>query len=143
MLMCIDIDIDKKTDVHLNLDYIIKHFSNYSDKSFRIYARKNELGNWCNYHVFLTSKKMEYRNKDTVSFMIDNFCDFYYTAHSYIRGFCVRLNNKFDNLSKYEYVCTLNDKYEDQELVNLVKLHESLIEKYSKLDICYPKQDVL
>jgi hypothetical protein len=77
--------------------------------------------------------------------MISNFCDFYYTVHTYIRGFCVRLNNKFKTQNKYEYICTLNaDRVsENPELVELVKLHEKLIEKYSKLDICYPKSNDL
>jgi hypothetical protein len=86
--------------------------------------------------------------------MISNFCDFYYTVHTYIRGFCVRLNNKFKTQNKYEYICTLNagrvseqgtinSEQENPELVELVKLHEKLIEKYSKLDICYPKSNDL
>lgn len=147
------IDIDGGFDV----DKIIKHFSEpkeLKEMTFRIYGRKNELNNFCSYHIFCTSKKMEYRNKDTISFMISNFCDFYYTVHTYIRGFCVRLNNKFKTQNKYEYICTLNadrvseqgtitnsKEQENPELVELVKLHESLIEKYSKLDICYPKDD--
>lgn len=145
-LMVIDIDGG------FNVDKIIKHFSELKEMSFRIYGRKNELNNFCSYHIFCTSKKMEYRNKDTISFMISNFCDFYYTVHTYIRGFCVRLNNKFKTQNKYEYICTLNaDRISEQgtinlenpELVELVKLHESLIEKYSKLDICYPKNNDL
>jgi hypothetical protein len=141
-LMVIDIDID--IDGCFDVDKIIKHFKMIGDNlSFRIYGRKNELNNFCSYHVFCTSKKMEYRNKDTISFMISNFCDFYYTVHTYIRGFCVRLNNKFKTQNKYEYICTINKEQENPNLVELVKLHESLIEKYSKLDICYPKNNDL
>jgi hypothetical protein len=145
-LMVIDIDIDQGSDEQFDVDKIIKHFSEIKEMSFRIYGRKDELNNFCAYHVVCTNKKVGFRNKETISFMIANFCDFYYTIHSYIRGFCVRLNNKFNTPNQYEYAGrvseqgTINKENEDQDLVKLVELHESLIEFYSKSEICYPKK---
>jgi hypothetical protein len=136
-LLIIDIDGDKNHK-YTNIEDIKNHFSNYIGFSFMIYGRKNDLNNYYSYHVFCTNKKFKYRDKETASFMINNFCDFYYTVHSYIRGFCVRLNNKFKNNNKYEFICSINDKNEDIELVKLVTLHEKLLNTYSNLDICYP-----
>lgn len=128
------IDIDEK-----NIDEIISHFNKHHiNESFRVYNRMNDCG-VSSFHIFLTSRKVEYRNNESVSFMLSNFCDFYYAIFSYIRGFCVRLNNKFLSSNKYEYMCTINEYNEDPELVKLVELHETLLEKYSKLDCCYPK----
>lgn len=133
------IDIDQGSE-QLDVDKIIKHFSEIKEMSFRIYGRKDELNNFCAYHVFCTNKKVGYRDKETISFMIANFCDFYYTIHSYIRGFCVRLNNKFKTPNQYEFICKINADQEDLDLVKLVELHESLIKFYSKGEICYPKK---
>jgi len=139
-LMVIDIDVDE-TSTFNSIDKIIKHFSEIPNSSFRIYGRKDEENNFCAYHVFCTDKKVVYRDKNSIQFMITNFCDFYYTVHSYIRGFCVRLNNKFKTANEYEYICTIinGQEEEDQDLVKLVKLHESLIKKYKIGEICYPK----
>lgn len=145
-LMVIDIDQgstgDSEQSEHLDIDKIIKHFKKQKEMSFRIYGRKNELNNFCAYHVFCTNKKVVYRDKETISFMIANFCDFYYTVHSYIRGFCVRLNNKFKTPNQYEFICKINAENEDPELVKLVELHENLINFYSKGEICYPKNNL-
>lgn len=138
-LLMLDIDMEKNSNNFLEINSLKSHFLDHNDSSYRIYGRKNEINEYCSYHVFCTNKKYEYRNKNTISFMINNFSDFYYNVHSYIRGFCTRLNNKFVNNSKYEFICTINEEFEDYELVELVKLHEELIDKYSQTDICYPK----
>lgn len=128
-LLIIDIDNSK-----LSSEDLQKHLSQHSSESFTVY--QNNKGG---YHVFCTSKTFDYRNSETVSFMLQNFCDFYYTAHSYIRGFCVRLNNKF-NSSKYSFEFDINSQNAKQELVHLVKFHEQQMEVYMKLDCAYPKE---
>ena len=117
------IDIDKTT---LNQTEIIDLFSKYTSNSFTIYSNNNN-----NYHIFCTSKLTDYRNKNTIEFMLNNHSDFYYTIFSYIRGFCVRLNNKFiGDSSTYKFVCHINHHNSIEYLNSLVLLHEKLINKY-------------
>lgn len=86
-LLVIDID-----NCRLSQETLVKHFSEMND-TFTIY-KSNKKPN--NYHVICTSRPFEYRNKDTIKFMLDNYCDYYYSIFSFIRGFCIRLNKKFN-----------------------------------------------
>lgn len=127
-LMIIDID-----DKSLSETDIINNFSLKKD-SFSIYSSRN------GYHVFCISKKMKYRDRETISFMIDNFCDFYYSVHSYIRGFCVRLNQKFDeNEFPYKFIKIIDNGNIDQGLLELTNKHYKFTEHYSKGECCFPK----
>jgi hypothetical protein len=127
------IDIDKEKN-EITLKDIIKHFEQYNKKSFIVYS--NGKGG---YHMFCVSEKNKYRDINTVDFMINNYSDFYYTIFSYIRGFCVRLNEKFEMNTRYKFETIINEKNAMKELVDLVKYHEKLMKKYSELDCCYPK----
>lgn len=129
-LLIIDLDNPEKSELE-----IIEHFKQFKDHSFSIYSSRN------GYHVFCVSHKFEYRNLDTVKFMIDNFCDFYYSVHSYIRGFCVRLNRKFteEKGEIYKFICTTNENLADSHLLELTNKHYKLSKKYSKDEICFPK----
>lgn len=127
----IDIDKDKNTDINVDINVdinndekIIYYFSKLSE-TFRIY--KTPRG----YHVYCTSKRFPYRDKDTISYMLNNFCDKYYCVYSYIRGFSTRLNNKFNSRGQiiYEYIGKTNGE-EDCKLVKLVNLMESKSVKY-------------
>lgn len=128
-LLTIDIDIDIDVDVDENVDInsdekIMDYFSKLSE-TFRIY--KTPRG----YHIYCTSKRFAYRDKDTISYMLNNFCDKYYCVYSYIRGFSTRLNNKFNSRGEivYEYIGKTNGE-EDSKLVKLVNLMESKTVKY-------------
>ena len=103
---------------------IMDHFSKLSE-TFRIY--KTSRG----YHVYCTSKRFPYRNRDTMEYMLSNLCDKYYCVYSYIRGFSTRLNNKFNNEGQisYKYIGKTCGE-EDPDLVKLVNLMEDKSIKY-------------
>ena len=136
-LLTIDIDIDVNIDNDNDNDNdnrgdsdekIMEHFSKLQE-TFRIY--KTSRG----YHVYCTSKRFTYRNRDTIHYMLSNLCDKYYCVYSYIRGFSTRLNNKFNNEGQilYKYIGKTSGE-EDPDLVKLVNLMESKSIKY-KYDI--------
>jgi len=70
-----------------------------SNELFMVYKSKNGL------HVFCISRRFDYRNPDTIEYMLENYTDFYYCIFAYIRGFCVRLNKKSDDDSFIETNC--------------------------------------
>ena len=120
------IDIDEPID--------IQHFNKYKDYAFRIY--KTQSG----YHVFCISDYFEYRSEFSVKFMLQNFADFYYSVFSYIRGYSVRLNPKFNE--HYPIYSDLG-VFGDPDIINsnideLVKKHYSLCDNY-KDNVCLPK----
>ena len=86
--MCFDkllmIDIDNlSNDIN-----ITSHFHKQKDYAWSIY--KSTRG----YHVFCISREFAHDDLKTVEFMLNNFCDYYYTIFSFLRGFCVRLSHK-------------------------------------------------
>jgi hypothetical protein len=92
------------------------------DKSFDIY--KTSRG----YHVFCTSNEFNYRSKEVVDYMlkfIDFKIDINYIRYCYIRGFCVRLNKKFEQGDEcnYTYVTTINKFLANKKLEASVDLH--------------------
>ncbi len=124
------IDIDTKNIPDITDKFIIDHFSAFDDKCFRVF--KSGGG----YHVFCVSEEFDYRNTETVKFMLDNFVDFYYCVYCYIRGFSVRLNKKF-----YEHTDTPlyqdmglcgNTQLVKQSLQELVDKHITLVAKYKE-----------
>jgi hypothetical protein len=122
------IDIDNKHGNSYTEDFILKHFSNIPCSTFSIF--KSVQG----YHVFCISHKFDYRNVQTMQFMIDNFSDFYYCVYSYIRGFSVRLNRKFNepnNKSLYIDLGVFGDNLcIQQDLVDLVNIHVTAAEQF-------------
>ena len=85
-LMMLDIDFK---DSYMFTDTFIKNYFNSIDNMcFVIHKSKN------GYHVFVVSKKFDYTSRESVRFMLENFCDFYYCCFSYIRGYSVRLSPK-------------------------------------------------
>lgn len=91
------------------------------DKAFKIY--KNNRG----IHAFCVSRKFEYRDLETVEYMT-KFKDqsiVNYIRFCYIRGFCVRLNKKFngEHLDNYKLITTTNSLLVVPELERLVDLH--------------------
>jgi hypothetical protein len=133
-LLMIDIDINKIDAEHrhnITDDYIINHFQQRKE-SFRIYKSIN------GYHIFCTSKKFKYRDLTSIEFMLNNMCDKYYCLYSYLRGFCVRLNRKFDEISSdpnykiYKLIAVINEKNELPEQKKKLQLVDRLIQKYKK-----------
>lgn len=118
-LLTIDIDND------IDKNIVIEHFSKIPE-TFRIFRSKR------GYHVYCTSKQFDYRSKSSVEFMFNNMSDKYYCVYSYIRGYCTRLNNKFDDCGKtlYEYVGKTGDKNEIDRLVKLTNLMLQLSKIY-------------
>lgn len=110
-LLTIDIDKD------IGDDNIIEQFSRIPE-TFRIYRSKR------GYHVYCTSRIFQYRSKESVDFMLNNNSDAYYCVYSYIRGYCTRLNNKFENCGEkiYEYIGKVGNKQEIDRLVRLTDL---------------------
>jgi len=95
-------------------------------ETFRIYKSKR------GYHIYCTSKSFDYRSKQSVELMFNNFCDPYYCVYSYIRGYCTRLNNKFNSacLQIYKYIGKIGTSDENERLVYLVNLMEKYSNKY-------------
>jgi hypothetical protein len=122
------IDIDNKSAEFIDDKFIIEYFGNMKTDAFIIY--KTRAG----YHVFCVSREFEYRNKETIKFMLENFADYYYTIYSYIRGFSVRLNRKFNEnleLDMYTYLGTYGEKsLIRNDLVELVNKHVEFTDKY-------------
>lgn len=116
-----------KNILMLDLDNVVLDSNTLQERlpkemSFQIY--KTAKG----YHAFCVSRKFEYRNKETVEFMYgfkDLGVDIDYIRYCYIRGFCVRLNKKFDGEKQenYKYITTTNPDKVDATLKTLVDLH--------------------
>lgn len=125
-LLMIDIDQQKNSQTFTD-NSILDHF-NFPDKCFHIFKSNN------GYHVFCISQPFIYRNEETSQFMLDNFCDFYYCVFSYIRGFSVRLNKKFNEYEVSQLYIDLgvtgNKESIDPRLQTLVHKHISLVNKY-------------
>ena len=122
-LLMIDIDRNKlDNSTEINDEFIIEYFSKKKE-SFRIYKSAN------GYHIFCTSKKFKYRSKESVKFMLDNMCDKYYCLYSYLRGYCVRLNPKFNELND-------NNKTEKiYKLLAIINKNNELHEQKKKIRI--------
>ncbi len=123
-LMMIDIDMHK---VKLHQDDIIAKFKQSKEHCFRIVKSKN------GYHVFCTSAPFPYRNQQSIQFMLEHSCDFYYSIYAYIRGYSVRLNPKFAeaNNNIYTDLGTFgNNSLLDSQLDTLVDKHLMLCNKY-------------
>lgn len=106
----------------LGCEELVERLGNHSAVSFQIY--KTTRG----YHAFCVSKTFDYRSKETVEFMYsfkDLGVDVDYIRYCYIRGFCVRLNKKFDGEAQdnYMYITTTNPEFLDPMLKGLVDLH--------------------
>jgi hypothetical protein len=119
-LLTIDID-----NPDLDLDTLKQKLSTIPE-TFRIYRSKR------GYHIYCTSREFDYRSKQSAEFMLDNFCDPYYCIYSYIRGFCTRLNNKFDceGMQIYEYIGQVGTVNELDRLLHLVNVMERYSKKY-------------
>jgi hypothetical protein len=131
-ILMIDIDTNKNNQ-NIDLDEItvINTFKHTADKYnyvFKLY--KSARG----YHIFCLNKKWEYRNKETIQFMLNHSTDFYYCVYSYIRGFSVRLNQKFyDNARNnvYKEICVIGDlSLIDKDIECLVDKHILESKKY-------------
>lgn len=77
------------------------------------------------YHAFCISKKFEYRSKETVEFMLNiSGVDIDYIRFCYLRGFCVRLNKKFEQKGEnYTLYKVTKPELINPELEKLVDLH--------------------
>ena len=113
-LLMLDIDYE------IDINYLPK------DMSFDIYKTKN------GYHIFCISHEFNYKTQNTIDFMLNNHSDFYYTCFTYLRGWCVRLNKKFnENNPIYKHICLIDNNNINKNLLELSQLHFKLIDKYS------------
>ena len=75
-------------------------------------------------------KGIDYKEKESIEYMIEFGCDEYYMIFSYIRGWCVRVNRKKKDISNkalYKYVETIGSDLKYKELVDI---HLQLIKKF-------------
>jgi hypothetical protein len=121
------IDIDHEMDIN--------HFNNYKDYAFRIF--KTTRG----YHIFCISQHFDYKNKNTIRFMLANLCDYYYVVYTFIRGFCVRLNPKFNETCPiYSDLGIFGDPdLIDDSIDSVVKSHLLLCDDYTDI-LCLPNE---
>lgn len=82
------LDIDTRESYIFTDNFLIKYFNSFKDMCFAIHKSKN------GHHVFVISKKFNYDSRESVTFMLQNFCDFFYCCHSYTRGYSVRISTK-------------------------------------------------
>lgn len=121
-LLMIDIDINKLENSNDITDEFIVAYFNQKKESYRIYKSIN------GYHVFCTSKKFKYRSKESIDFMLENMCDKYYSLYSYLRGYCVRLNRKFNETD-------INPNYKIYKLLAIINKNNELPEQKKKLEL--------
>lgn len=121
-LLTIDIDINGS---YILIDsFIINYFNSFKDECFSIHKTRN------GYHVFVLSRAFDYKTKESVKFMLENLCDFYYCCYSNVRGYSVRLSKK-DNESTpiYTYLGIFGNKsLIKQNLLDLSELILSIID---------------
>ncbi len=114
------LDIDIKNSYIFTDNFMKNYFNKFDDMSFVIHKSLN------GYHVFVVSRKFDYHTRESVQFMLQNFCDFYYCCFSYIRGYSVRISEKegekkplYKNLGIYGNRSLVNKELMD--LVNIVE----------------------
>ena len=105
----------------------LAYSEHYKDYAFRIF--KTTRG----YHIFCISQHFDYKNKNTIRFMLANFCDYYYVVYTFIRGFCVRLNPKFhETCPIYSDLGIFGDPdLIDDSIDSVVKSHLLLCDDYT------------
>lgn len=131
-ILMIDIDSDAifKEDV-----CVINHFEKL-DESYCIYKSTN------GYHVFCVSKYFNYYEKETLQYLLDNHCDYYYAIYCYLRGFCVRLNKKNINQNDQLYKLLHITKKENANESILKKINlDNLLQKYKNTFIFNKNND--
>lgn len=103
-------------DGNYAIDEIVEELSK-TNESFDIYKTRN------GYHAFMTSKRVNFHDKDTLKFMCDiNMCDTNYILFTWLsKKANVRINRKFDEGYKsgqlYEFISSIGDS----SLVDIVK----------------------
>lgn len=119
-LLTIDIDYPD-----LNLDTLKQKLTTIPE-TFRIYRSKR------GYHVYCTSRTFDYKSNESIKLMLDNLCDPYYCIYSYIRGYCTRLNNKFNSqgVELYQYLGKVGNTDEIDRLLHLINVMERYSKKY-------------
>lgn len=120
-LLMLDIDTDTLDILSLLSTTTLKNMS------FDVYKTKN------GYHAFCISHEFNYKSQEAIELMLNNHSDFYYTCFTYIRGWCVRLNKKFNETNNqiYTHLCIIDNNNINKDLLNLSQMHFKLIDKYS------------
>lgn len=135
-LMMLDIDLFK-LEGKCRSERILQTLGD-SDYLFKVYKTRN------GYHAFCTSHHLDFKSKETIELMISLECDFFYAFYAYLRGYCVRLNRKWDEYMYYmnnrkrndvpliyEYVGTYGNGQSKANLESLVELHFQLVKDYN------------
>ena len=121
------IDIDFKHN-DLSAEDILAHFANIPNYAFKIFQSAR------GFHVFCLSQRFSYRDPLVIQFMLSHFADFYYTVYAYIRGFCVRLNPKFNDSTDQPIYKDLgmvgNLELIKEDILTLVDHHIKLCKRY-------------
>ena len=136
-MMMLDIDHDPETAIKKVEEYC----QNNPDYLFHVYSSRNGL------HIFCVSHLKDYQNVETIKFMLDMGCDFYYTLYASVRGWCVRLNKKLDEfmlslrtnktagISRTtvisEFKQTIGSGHPHPHLIELLKTYEKCLEDFT------------
>ena len=136
-ILMIDIDLKEGQNKQDVLKDIIKKISGGED-SFLIYESTN------GYHIFMTSRTLEYNSEEAINILIDFGSDTNYIICSYLRGFCVRLNRKntsepdtlykfigYYHNTRHEDVINLENKTDIEKcIISKLSIHDFMIEKF-------------
>jgi hypothetical protein len=118
--------------IDIDGDYTIEEIEkelNKTNESFYIYKTRN------GYHAFMTSRRVNYHDKDTLKFMCSiDLCDKNYTFFTWLgKKTNVRINRKFDEDYKsgklYEYVSLIGNN-------SLIDIEES-VHTHNIFTLCF------
>lgn len=84
------------------------------------------------YHFFVTSRPIDHKSSEVRWVMEQLDCDVYYMAFAFLNGFKVRLNpkNREGETIAAEFVEIIGRVPEDPQLVSLLSLHDTYIERH-------------
>lgn len=89
------LDTNSKVN-HMLLKDQFQKLANKNNQIYDVYHSTKSGG----YHVFCISHEYKYRDKNTLTEMISNGADPYYTIFTFIRGFCVKRNNNYKFMTR-------------------------------------------
>ena len=85
------------------------------------------------YHIFVTNRYFDYKDKSTIDYLIDFKCDINYIICCYIRGFSVRISKKSVEESDELYDLIYESSSEAiDDIIELIDYQKDLIKIFGK-----------